>query len=342
VSPNEAVLAVTLGCNSRCLTCDLWKVERGPEMKPEDYLRLPSSLTHINLSGGEPYIRDDLPEIYAAIREKFPKARIVVSTNGLTPARIEKMTARMPGIAVRVSLDAADERNDRIRGVPGAYMRSVETLERLRAIGVRDIGISATASKGNSDQLVKLYEYARGNGMEFVCSVTHSSSIYFGRQESLVPSPEESVPELEALMRKQLRSMRPKEWFRAYMTAGMIDYVEGKPRMFPCTAIDDYFYLDPRGIVYPCNMRDDPMGSILERDYEEIVEGSPDVVRAVRNCKIQCWMSCTVAPTLRRKPWIAVPWIARAWLGLERRGGAGDLGRRALAGRKRSASACRK
>jgi MoaA/NifB/PqqE/SkfB family radical SAM enzyme len=311
LKPNEAVLAVTLGCNSRCQTCDLWKVKRGVEMKPEDYARLPSSLTHINLSGGEPYLREDLPEIYAVLRDKFPKARIIASTNGLLPERIEDMTSRMPELAVRVSLDAIGPKNDEIRGVPGAYAKSLETLRRLSALGVKDLGVSATASRGNCDQLLPIYGMARNRGMEFVCSVTHSSSIYFGRQEGLMPTEEECLPELGALVSRQLKSLRPKEWFRAYMTSGMMDYVSGLPRRFPCTAIDDYFYLDPAGVVFPCNMRDDVMGSILENSYDEIVAASPDVNRNVRNCRIQCWMSCTVAPTLRRKPWIAVPWIIK-------------------------------
>lgn len=314
--PNEAVLAVTLGCNSRCKTCDLWRQKRGPELKPEDYVRLPSSLTHINLSGGEPYLRDDLPEVYAVIRDKFPKARIIISTNGLMPERIEELTSRMPGLAVRVSLDAVDPRNDEIRGVPGAYKRSMETLRRLSALGVSDLGISSTASKGNCDQLVPLLEMAYEEGLEFVSSVTHSSSIYFGRQESLIPSEEECLPGLKEIMRRQLRSWRPKEWYRAYMTSGMMDYVAGLPRRFPCTAIDDFFYLDPTGVVYPCNMRDDVMGNLLKNSYDEIVEASPDVIRKVRTCQIQCWMSCTVAPTLRRRPWMAAPWIIANKLGL--------------------------
>jgi len=313
--PNEVVLAVTLGCNSRCQTCDLWRVKRGPEMKPDDYTRLPSSLTHINLSGGEPYLRDDLPEIYAAIRSKCPKARSVISTNGLMPERSEERTSRMPDLAVRVSLDAIGPRNDEIRGVPGAYARSMETLRRLSALGVKDLGVSATASRGNCLQLVPLYEMARGEGMEFVCSVTHSSSIYFGRQEGLIPSEEECLPEFAELVNRQLGGWKPKEWFRAYMTSGMMDYVSGLPRSFPCTAIDDYFYLDLTGAVYPCNMRDDVMGNILENSYDEIVEASADVNRKVRACRIQCWMSCTVAPTLRRKPWIALPWIVKTKLG---------------------------
>ncbi len=345
MKPNEAVLAVTLGCNSKCRTCDLWKAARGPEMKPRDYERLPDSLTHINLSGGEPYLRDDLPDIYAVIRDKFPKARIVISTNGLMPERIREMTARMPGLAVRVSLDAVGLKNDEIRGVPGAYERTMRTLRLLSELGVWDLGISSTASKGNSDQLVPLLELAYERKMEFVCSVTHSSSIYFGRQEGLIPSEDEVLPQLEEVTRRQLRSTRPKEWFRAYMTSGMIEYVRGMPRRFPCTAIRDYFYLDPTGTVYPCNMRDDVMGNLLKNTYEEIVEASPDVMRKVKTCRIQCWMSCTVAPTLRRKPWIAMPWIVAnkvglgaRWGGSERAQGVGDAG----GGGRRSASACGK
>jgi MoaA/NifB/PqqE/SkfB family radical SAM enzyme len=309
VRPNEAVIAVTMGCNSRCRTCDMWKYDRGREMKPEDYAVLPPSLTHINLSGGEPYLRDDLPEIYAALKERFPDARIVISTNGLVPKRIREMTARMPGAAVRVSIDALGRLNDEIRGVPGSYEKAKETLRLLKEIGVTDLGISATASRGVEGELDKVMDLAWREGMEFVCGVAHSSPIYFGEQNGLRPSREKCVPTLEMVMRRQLSAWRPKEWFRAYMTSGMVDYVESRPRKFRCTAIKDFFYLDAAGIVYPCNMRDDPMGSLLEKDYTELVTANPEIVKKVKTCSIDCWMSCTVAPTLRRRPWIALPWV---------------------------------
>ena len=309
MKPNEAVIAVTMGCNSRCRTCDMWKQERGREMKAGDYALLPPSLTHINLSGGEPYLRDDLPEIYRVLRRKFPKARIVISTNGLMPERILDMTKQMPGLAVRVSIDGLGERNDEVRGVPGSYAKSMRTLALLEDLGVKDLGISSTASRGNCDQLGQLLEVAWERNMEFTCSVAHSSPIYFGEQNGLVPSEDECLPVLDGIMCRQLSSRRPKEWFRAYMTSGMMDYVMSKPRRFRCTAIRDFFYLDAAGVVYPCNVRDDPMGNLLEGSYEELVRSAPDVVQRVKDCSIECWMSCTVAPTLRRRPWIAFPWV---------------------------------
>jgi len=307
--PNEAVIAVTMGCNSRCKTCDMWKLERGPEMKPQDYAVLPSSLTHINLSGGEPYLRDDLPEIYAVLREKFPKARIVISSNGLMPQRVHDMTARMPGVAVRVSIDAVGELNDEVRGVPGSYAKAMETLRLLEELGVKDLGVSSTVSRGVEDHLSRIMGLVRGKGMEFTCGVTHSSPIYFGEHNLLMPQRDKCLRALDTVMRRQLASRRPKEWFRAYMTSGLMDYVELKPRRFRCTAIKDFFFLDAAGIVYPCNMRNDPMGSLLEGDYSKLVEANPAIVHEVKTCTIDCWMSCTVAPTLRRRPWIALPWV---------------------------------
>jgi MoaA/NifB/PqqE/SkfB family radical SAM enzyme len=287
----------------------MWKIERGSEMKPEDYALLPPSLTHINLSGGEPYLRDDLPEIYAVLREKYPKARIVISTNGLMPRRTRDITARMPSVAVRVSIDALGEANDEVRGVPGSYTKAMETLRLLEELGVKDLGVSSTLSRGVEGHLGRIMEMVRGKGMEFTCGVTHSSPIYFGDHNRLMPLRNESLRDLDSVMRKQLGSWRPKEWFRAYMTSGLMDYVELKPRRFRCTAIRDFFYLDAAGIMYPCNMRDDPMGSLLEASYPKLVEANPAIVQAVRSCPIDCWMSCTVAPTLRRRPWIALPWV---------------------------------
>src|SRR5438093_9153719 len=89
--PRSAVVAVTMACQSRCTMCDIWQYGRGSELRPEDYSRLPASLREVNISGGEPFLRKDLPDIVRVIRARCPKARIVISTNALMPARIEQM-----------------------------------------------------------------------------------------------------------------------------------------------------------------------------------------------------------------------------------------------------------
>lgn len=311
--PRSAVIAVTLGCNSRCKTCDIWMIRPENELKPEDYRRLPRSLKNINVSGGEPFLREDLPAIVRVMREVTHQPRIVISTNGLLPERIERTMREIPDAAVRVSVDGVGEAHDFARGVPGNYDRCLETLERLRAIGVTDLGLSATASAHNPGEVPRVQELARQLGIEFVVGVAHSSPTYFGDQVSSAPDREQATRELVAIRDHELASARPKEWVRAWFTDGLIDQVAGLERRMPCYAIESHFYLDPHGNVFPCNARGDNMGNLLTETYAEIVARNDALLADVRQCN-DCWMSCTVTPGLRQRPWTPLFWVLRAKL----------------------------
>jgi len=328
--PVGCVAAVTYRCSARCLMCDIWKRpgDERPELSAEDYRWLPASLRSVNVSGGEPFLRDDLVDVVRVMQEACPRGRIVISTNGLAPDRIERMAAAMKDVAVRVSVDAVGALHDHARGVEGAYERAVETTRRLKALGVRDLGLAATSTESTAGQLAAVERLAGEMGVQFVASVTHSSPIYFGAQDGERPRSEAVVGELAAMMRRQLRSSRPSDWAKAYYTRGLAEYVRGKPRMLPCGAGVDHFFLDPWGDVYPCNVRGLRMGNVRDGSFEEIATRSAEVVRAeVAGCREQCWMVCTVAPPMRRHPLRPLAWIAGArLLGLDtgmdgRRGG---------------------
>jgi hypothetical protein len=46
----------------------------------------------------------------------------------------------------------------------------------------------------------------------------------------------------------------------------------------------------------------------------EASHSTPGVLDDVRGCKIQCWMSCTVAPGMKKKPLVPLKWIVSRWL----------------------------
>lgn len=62
--PTDASIILTYRCPMRCVMCNIWKnpTKRTEELKAEDLRSLPQ-LKFINLTGGEPFIREDLPEI---------------------------------------------------------------------------------------------------------------------------------------------------------------------------------------------------------------------------------------------------------------------------------------
>lgn len=327
--PVGCVVAVTYRCSARCLMCDIWKRPREarPELAAEDYRWLPASLRSINVSGGEPFLRDDLVDVVRVMQETCARARIVISTNGLAPDRIERAAAAMKRIAVRVSVDAVGAAHDRARGVEGAYGLAIETVRRLKALGIRDLGLAATSMESTAGELEAVERLAGEMGVQFVASVAHSSPIYFGAQEGERPRSEAAVGEIAAMLRRQLRSPRPADWAKAYYTRGLVEYVLGRPRMLPCGAGVDHFFLDPWGDVYPCNVQGLKMGNVRDGGFDRIAARSAaDVRSAVAGCREQCWMVCTVAPPMRRHPLRPLAWIAGAKLfGL----GAGERVRRA-------------
>jgi 7-carboxy-7-deazaguanine synthase len=78
----------TSGCNLRCHWCDTpyasWKPE-GPEMSIEEILKKISewNCNHIVLTGGEPMIAPDLPELANALKKQ--KMHITIETAGTIP-----------------------------------------------------------------------------------------------------------------------------------------------------------------------------------------------------------------------------------------------------------------
>jgi MoaA/NifB/PqqE/SkfB family radical SAM enzyme len=310
------VVAVTMACQSRCTMCDIWRYGRGQEMRPGDYRRLPRSLRQINISGGEPFLRSDLPDVVAVIRDRCRKARILISTNGLSPSRIESMMDRMHGVGVRVSIDGIGAVDDRTRGVPGSYERALETLHRLKAAGHRDLGISATVSRLAAGELLKVKQLADDEGVEFVSGVAHSSEFYFGPHQDALPRDERQtvVRDLIALRDRQLRSRTVKEWFRAYFTDGLIDYIHRRPRRLFCHAGTEMVYLAPEGTIYPCPVLNRPMGSILQDDVRAMQRREAATLEFVQRCPVNCWMNCTVNPAMRKRPWVPAWWVVRARL----------------------------
>ncbi|MFH1864460.1 MAG: radical SAM protein [Candidatus Eisenbacteria bacterium] len=315
--PVGCVVAVTYRCNARCTVCDIWKSDSkaGDELAPSDYAWLPRSLRSVNVSGGEPFLRDDLVEVVSVIEKSCPRARVVISTNGLDPVRIEQMMSEMRNVAVRVSIDAAGEKHDEIRGIPGGYEKAIDTVTRLKTLGVPDLGLAATSSEKNPGELLRVRKVADEMGVSFISSAAHSSPIFFGEHDEDRPRSDEAVGEMAEIMRQELRSRNPRDWAKAYYMRGLVDYVQGRPRRLPCGAGVDHFFLDPFGDVYPCNISGVKMGNIRDGSFEQIRRSSaPEAVPAVAGCEVQCWMVCTVSPPMRRRPLRPCAWMVGAKL----------------------------
>ena len=152
--PLNLTVSVTRACSSRCRTCGIWCSEpgledRGEELSLEEYEGLFGSIGRgpvyfLNISGGEPTLRDDLPSIVEAGARLLEPAHVHLPTNGLDPDRVLHAVERILAVlaagstvlSVKPSIDGIGPVHDAIRGVEGNYDRVMETVERL--LGLRD------------------------------------------------------------------------------------------------------------------------------------------------------------------------------------------------------------
>jgi MoaA/NifB/PqqE/SkfB family radical SAM enzyme len=173
------------------------------------------------------------------------------------------------------------------------------TVRKLKEAGIHDLGLACTGSRDNPGALGEVKKLAEEMGVDYVCSVVHSSEVYFGSQEDMVP-----------------RDPTTRADLIAYYTDGIIDYIDKRPRREPCVAATRHIYVNHKGVVYPCNILNRPLGDLTRSTWEEIEAAAhvPGVLADVKGCKIQCWMSCTVAPGMKSNPLVPAGWIVKRWL----------------------------
>lgn len=307
--PDDLLLVVTYRCNSRCTMCGIWEGDQSGkgEMTPEEYRRvIPDSLTHVNITGGETFLRADLPEIVAAVHEAAPKSKVTISTNGLQPARTKRMLPDLlrvlPDIGFGVSIDGEEAMHDAVRGVPGNYKKCVETIRILKEGGSSNIRIGFTAMGENDAHLSRIYRLAKSLGVEFTCAVAHNSEHYFQTTSNRGVQPDVLSRELDYVAREELKSTNVKSWFRAYFQKGLGEFAATGERPVRCEAAHDSYMIDPYGRVFPCNILNLPVGNVREQSFESIwTSKEMDEVRhTVRNCKEPCWMVCTARSAIKR------------------------------------------
>ena len=299
----------------RCKMCNIWKfpTDKNEEINVDVLKKLPK-LKFINLTGGEPFIREDLEDIVEVCYTKSP--RIVISTSGWFEDRVISLAKKYPNIGIRISIEGLKEKNDDLRGREGGFEKGIRILNTLKEMGLKDIGFGITVSNNNSADMLDLYELSKKMNLEFATAAFHNS-FYFHKYDNTITNQDTVIGNFKKLIDLQLRENQPKSWFRAYFNMGLINYIEGNKRLLPCEAGTVNFFIDPFGEVYPCNGMEESnwkksMGNIKNcRSFEEIwnSDEANEVRKCVANCSKNCWMVGTASPVMKKHITTPMKWV---------------------------------
>jgi radical SAM protein with 4Fe4S-binding SPASM domain len=285
--PHVVAWNLTKRCNLRCTHCYIsagpWETAEA-ELDGAECRRVVDQLLEVNpspmliLSGGEPLVREDLPDLvgYAAGRG----ATVVVGTNAtaLTDHRVAVLKdAGVAGVAV--SVDSLEEaRHDEFRGGARALERTVAALERLRA-GRLDFVVQTTATPQNADEIPALVEWAAEQGA--VCF-----NLYFlvptGRGAGLLDLAADRIEALLDVLVDAERRHRGIMMVRAKCAPHFMRRVYEETPDSPvlnyrtrCPCGIDYCRITPDGKVTPCPYMPAVAGDLRTQAFREIWSGSP-------------------------------------------------------------------
>src|SRR5712691_3965938 len=163
IRPTVLIYNCTWVGDAQCEMCNNWK--HGDRKSDMTLAQLDGvmahdfwgAVEHLNISGGEPTTRNDLPEMVELFQRRLPRMRkIGINTTGLTPHRAIPMLTRIVKfcaerdllISVRVSLDGIGDVHDQVRHVTRGFEKASETIEAMQVLSQEyanfQFGLAAT------------------------------------------------------------------------------------------------------------------------------------------------------------------------------------------------------
>jgi radical SAM protein with 4Fe4S-binding SPASM domain len=296
--------------------CYTWKfpTKEEEEFKPSLLEKLPS-LSFCNVTGGEPFLRDDIGEITHILLKKAK--RLVISTNGWFTDKIVELAKTEKRIGIRISLEGFPATNDELSGKPDSFDHGLRTLLELKRMGLKDIGFGITVSDRNAKDMLELYYLAKYLKVEFATAIVHNS-YYFHKTDNKIVNTEMVTEHFEKIIHELLKTWRVKNWYRAYFNHGLINIIQGHRRPLPCKAGTDLFFLDPWGEIRPCNGMEEgiwyeSLGNLHQNTFEEIwnSEKAQKIREKVADCPKNCWMIGTASPAMKKNLLKPTLWVLK-------------------------------
>lgn len=306
--PVSGTFELTPRCNLRCKMCYIRMTPEqmapiGRERTAEQWLSLArtardAGMTFLLLTGGEPTLRSDFPEIYEGLTQLG--LSISINTNGtlLTPA-IRELWHRLPPAQVNITLYGTCRQDyHNLCGNPEAFDRVVEALDWLKSEGIL-VHLNTTMAPDNLHRWLEIEQFAKTRGLELrmttYCFPPARRSACDACTEFVRIAPEEAG---ELIVRDMLYREGPEAILRR---AANIDTPiqhsceldTGEPMQ--CTAGRSQFWITWDGRMTPCGMLNEPVIRPFDSGFSETWEALKKEVRKIRLCP-DC-ASCNISAT---------------------------------------------
>ena len=313
-SPLYVKIKIMFGCNLKCVMCNHWRETRQPPISMNRYMEILTELAElgcrkIHISGGEPLLRAQVPEMVAQATQLGIRA--TMTTNGTLVDKTRAKELVSAGLrSVNVSLDSPQRKiHEEVRSVEGSWKKTVRAIELFRRYahkGKITIRINTVVSPLNYKSLLGLPDLVAGLGadeLNLIAVDDHCGdhlSVSRGQIEHYNAYIAPQIAE-RALALGLIRTERqaypfgrsPDEIKRARRG----EYAYGWYERHPCYAPWTHSLIDYNGLVYVCCMTREqipPLGDLKQQSFREAWESQnyqdvrsmmhPPQLKACRRC----------------------------------------------------------
>ncbi len=286
--PLAVSLEVTHNCIAKCIMCNIWKIPgQVPNLPLAEQIRILSSellsdIVELDITGGEPFLRDDLPDLFSAISDlKKNHAKslqaVAVTSNGFLTSRIladaEKILPKLRDVGIDLimvcAMDAVGELHERIRNYKNAWAKVDQTVQGLKALRNKFpnliIGLKTTVLPLNVGELGKIADYADINGLFTIispCIITKGRYLNPDLADALIFSPKD----IEAMI--QFFQGESSRW--SYHENRLVRYFQKGIIKKPCTCGFNYFFVRSNGDMFLCPLLDESVGNVRKVPLEKL------------------------------------------------------------------------
>jgi len=305
------IVHVTNRCNYRCKHCFI-DFSRPQDLSLEECVSLAGqvgNLFWLDIGGGEPFLRKDLPDIVCAFKTRV----VTIPTNGsLRDAAVEQLKAMRKrtdaDITVCISIDGLQETHDSIRK-QGSWDEAWATYDSIRGLDGISLKINTVLSAENHREILDLMEIVKERAADF-----HSVMLLRGSpSDPALGLP--SFDDLEKLIPRILKilagyhygrdplSARVLRNYHRYLWKLSVDTLKQRTQVIPCLAGRAHMVVMPDGSVHPCELLP-AVGNIKDSSWREILEGEElkKQVKSIKAKDCHCTHNCAMLDSILFNP----------------------------------------
>ena len=327
-TPRVITLFVTSQCNAKCKHCFYWEnLNQNNDLSFEEIENLSRSLEKVDvllISGGEPFLRKDLPEICELFFELNDLGQVNIPTNGLQPKKTYDQLLRILQVSngrpvhLSLSIDGTEHVHDEIRAVPGNFKKAAETYKEL--LPLRDdypnlqLRVNSTVLNRNYEDL---FEFFEDHQRHFPEVNTPSISLLRGSPfDKSYALPD--IADLQLLYEHRNANVPGKRSFAGKLLDQIIfdlslETIREETQVVPCEAGKIQGVIEDNGNVKQCEMLPS-IGNLRDSSFEEIWN-SPHAQaerEKIVNKECRCTHECFLYPSLLAHPAVSLKILAKS------------------------------